>query len=64
MARNTGMPFANLMGVEIIDPSKDRVIGKLLVRADLHREGLLFPVAPHRGYLETEGLAVLARDMG
>ena len=36
----------------------------LLVRADLHREGPIFPVAPHRGYLETEGLAVLARDMG
>lgn len=36
----------------------------LLVRADLHREGLVFPAAPYRGHLETEGLAVLARDLG
>ncbi|HYD70561.1 glycosyltransferase [Azospirillum sp.] len=36
----------------------------LLVRADLHREGLIFPPFPYRGYIETEGLAMMARDMG
>lgn len=36
----------------------------LLVRADLHREGLNFPAAPYRGYIETEGLGMLAGDMG
>lgn len=36
----------------------------LLVRADLHREGLRFPPYSHRGYIETEGLAMMARDMG
>ncbi|HEY0835474.1 MAG TPA: hypothetical protein VGE72_16345, partial [Azospirillum sp.] len=36
----------------------------LLVRADLHREGLVFPPFPYRGYIETEGLAMMARDMG
>ncbi|CAO3411538.1 glycosyltransferase [Azospirillum largimobile] len=36
----------------------------LLVRADLHREGLCFPPYSHRGYIETEGLAVMAGDMG
>jgi Anp1/HEAT repeats len=45
----------------------------LLVRADLHREGLIFPPAPYGrrsalaregGELETEGLGILARDMG
>jgi hypothetical protein len=36
----------------------------LLVKADLHREGLVFPAWPHRGYIETEGLAMLARDLG
>ncbi|MGQ9371117.1 glycosyltransferase [Azospirillum sp. ST 5-10] len=36
----------------------------LLVRADLHRDGLVFPAAPYRGYIETEGLAMMARDMG
>ncbi|WP_029008558.1 glycosyltransferase [Azospirillum halopraeferens] len=36
----------------------------LLVRADRHRDGLVFPPAPYRGYIETEGLAMMARDMG
>jgi hypothetical protein len=36
----------------------------LLVRADLHREGLLFPTAPVDGYIETEGFAALARARG
>jgi Anp1 protein len=46
----------------------------LLVRADLHREGLHFPPVPYglghplarpgRGEIETEGLGILAHDMG
>jgi hypothetical protein len=45
----------------------------LLVRADVHREGLIFPPVPYgmrsplareRGELETEGMGILARDMG
>jgi hypothetical protein len=46
----------------------------LLVRADLHRDGLVFPAFPYGvanplirkdcGELETEGLGVMARDMG
>ncbi len=46
----------------------------LLVRADLHRDGLIFPAIPYRsghpkargkeGELETEGLGLLAFDMG
>lgn len=36
----------------------------LLVYADLHRDGLHFPVAPYKHALETEGLAQMAKDMG
>jgi hypothetical protein len=46
----------------------------LLVRADIHRDGLVFPafryglassrVRRGRGELETEGLGIMARDMG
>lgn len=39
MTPNTGMPFANLMGVEVTDPSKEKVIGRLVVRADLCTSG-------------------------
>ena len=34
----------------------------LLVKAELHRQGLLFPEYPHRHYIETEGLAAAAAD--
>ena len=33
------MPFANLMGVEIVERGKDRVVGQLLVRPDLCTAG-------------------------
>jgi glycosyltransferase involved in cell wall biosynthesis len=36
----------------------------LLVRADLHREGLIFPPIPYKQNIEAGGLAALARDMG
>ncbi len=36
----------------------------LLVDADLHRDGLIFPSASYNGFVDTEGLAVMARDMG
>lgn len=36
----------------------------LLVKAGLHAEGLLFPDYSYRGYLDTEGFAMQARDRG
>lgn len=36
---DTGMPFANLMGVEIVERTKDRVRGRLTVRQDLCTAG-------------------------
>ncbi|MEU6867451.1 glycosyltransferase [Streptomyces sp. NPDC046876] len=36
----------------------------LLVRADLHRDGLIFPPFPYQHLIETEGFAAMARDMG
>ncbi len=36
----------------------------LLVEAALFRDGLRFPARPYRGFLETEGLARMARDFG
>ena len=36
----------------------------LLVKAVLHRDGLVFPPYSYRGFIDTEGLAVMARDMG
>jgi len=36
----------------------------LLVHAELHRHGLVFPPFPFRGRIETEGLSMMALDMG
>jgi Anp1 len=36
----------------------------LMVDGGLHRDGLRFPARPYRGFLETEGLAMMARDFG
>lgn len=36
---DTGMPFANLMGVEIVEREKDRVRGRLTVREGLCTAG-------------------------
>ena len=39
MTADTGMPFSNLMGVEIVERSKERVVGRLTVREDLCTAG-------------------------
>jgi hypothetical protein len=36
----------------------------LLVDAVLHRQGILFPDYSYRGYLDTEGFAMHAKDLG
>ncbi len=36
---DTGMPFSNLMGVEIVERDKTRVVGRLPVREDLCTAG-------------------------
>lgn len=36
----------------------------LLVHADLHRAGLIFPEVPYKDLIETEAFGVLARDLG
>jgi uncharacterized protein (TIGR00369 family) len=35
----TGMPFSNLMGVEILEREKTRVVGRMVVREDLCTSG-------------------------
>ncbi|MBP2307309.1 glycosyltransferase [Azospirillum melinis] len=62
--RGSGRRYLDSFAGEDIVPL-DGVGGTaLLVRADLHREGLCFPPYSHRGYIETEGLAMMAKDMG
>jgi hypothetical protein len=41
-----------------------RLSAALLVHAELHRHGLVFPSFPYRRRIETEGLSMMAMDMG
>ena len=60
----TGRRYLDGLGDRALVPV-DGVGGTvLLVRADLHREGLNFPAFSLNGYIETEGLAQMARAMG
>lgn len=43
----------------------DSVGGTMLfINADIHREGLVFPPYSYKYFIETEGLAMMAKDMG
>lgn len=39
MPTDTGMPFSNLMGVEIVERSKEKVVGRMVVREDFCTSG-------------------------
>ena len=52
---DTGMPFSNLMGVEIVERSKDRVVGKLLVREDLCTAGGILHGGAHMAFADALG---------
>lgn len=52
---DTGMPFANLMGVEIVERSKDRVVGRLLVRDDLCTAGSILHGGAYMAFADALG---------
>jgi hypothetical protein len=55
--------LSDLRDQELVEP--DGVGGTmLLVDADLHRDSLIFPPLSYKGFIDTEGLAAMARDMG
>ena len=52
---DTGMPFANLMGVEILVREKDRVTGRLVVRDDLCTAGGILHGGAYMAFADTLG---------
>ena len=52
---DTGMPFANLMGVEIIERDKTRVVGRLLVRDDLCTAGSILHGGAYMAFADALG---------
>ena len=52
---DTGMPFANLMGMEIVERSKSRVVGRLLVREDLCTAGSILHGGAYMAFADALG---------
>ena len=54
-ANPTGMPFSDLMGVEIVERTKDRVRGRLTVREDLCTAGGILHGGAYMAFADTLG---------
>lgn len=50
-----GMPFAQLMGVEMVSQAKDRVVGRLLVRDDLCTAGGILHGGAYMAFADSLG---------
>jgi uncharacterized protein (TIGR00369 family) len=50
-----GMPFANLMGVEVTVQEKDRVVGRLIVREDLCTAGGILHGGAYMAFADSLG---------
>ena len=50
-----GMPFADLMGVEVVEASKTRVVGRLTVREDLCTAGHILHGGAYMAFADTLG---------
>jgi 1,4-dihydroxy-2-naphthoyl-CoA hydrolase len=50
-----GMPFAELMGVEIVEREKSRVVGRLTVRADLCTSGGILHGGAYMAFADSLG---------
>lgn len=52
---STGMPFANLMGVEIVERTKERVRGRMQVREDLCTAGSILHGGAYMAFADALG---------
>jgi uncharacterized protein (TIGR00369 family) len=52
---DAGMPFANLMGVEILEREKTRVVGRLTVREDLCTAGGILHGGAYMAFADSLG---------
>ena len=52
---DAGMPFANLMGVDVVERSKERVVGRLTVRDDLCTSGGILHGGAYMAFADSLG---------
>jgi uncharacterized protein (TIGR00369 family) len=50
-----GTPFSDLMGIEIVEASKDKVVGRMVVRDDLCTSGSILHGGAYMAFADTLG---------
>ncbi|MFC3071334.1 PaaI family thioesterase [Phenylobacterium soli] len=55
IVQDVGMPFANLMGVEILEREKSRIVGRLTVREDLCTAGGILHGGAYMAFADSLG---------
>ena len=58
------MPFANLMGVEVVSAEKARVVGRLVVREDLCTAGHILHGGAYMAFADTLGAIGAVMNLG
>jgi uncharacterized protein (TIGR00369 family) len=52
---SSGTPFSNLMGVEVLERTRDKVVGRLVVREDLCTSGSILHGGAYMAFADTLG---------
>ena len=61
---STGMPFSDLMGVEVLERTKARVRGRMTVRADLCTSGGILHGGAYMAFADTLGAVGAVANLG
>jgi uncharacterized protein (TIGR00369 family) len=60
----SGTPFSDLMGIEIIERTKDRVVGRMVVREDLCTAGSILHGGAYMAFADTLGAIGAVMNLG
>ena len=63
-AVSSGTPFSGLMGVEIVERSKDRIVGRMVVREDLCTAGGILHGGAYMAFADTLGAVGAVMNLG
>lgn len=61
---SAGTPFSNLMGVELVERSKDKVVGRLAVRDELCTSGGILHGGAYMAFADTLGAIGAVSNLG
>ena len=63
-AIKSGTPFSDLMGIEIVERSKDKVVGRMVVREDLCTSGSILHGGAYMAFADTLGAIGAVMNLG